>query len=210
MIVYGTRGLKSRVSTGQFYCPQCAETRSYTWYKVRKWFTLYFIPLIPLDVAGEYLECPTCSGTFGTEAQHHDAEHYAAEDSKFQAEFHIAMKTTMILTMLSDGKIEPQEQEMIRGYFGQLTGRDYPMQELDSDVSRLQSANLGMKDYLADISARLNDTGKAMVFQANVLVAQADGEISREEEALLKSNYKALGMTRSQASKIRKTMEQES
>ena len=32
--------------------------------KVTKFFTLYFIPLIPLGSAGEYVECQTCKGTF--------------------------------------------------------------------------------------------------------------------------------------------------
>lgn len=31
------------------------------------WFTLYFIPIIPLGTRGFYIECAQCAGTFGPE-----------------------------------------------------------------------------------------------------------------------------------------------
>ena len=61
-------------------------------------------------------------------------------------------------------------------------------------------------EHLNDVGGRLNDQGTAMVFSAAVLIAQADGEIVSEEEALLKSIYKALGLTKSQAKNIRGSM----
>ena len=206
MIIYGTRGLKSKVKSGEFYCPQCSRTQSYDRYKVRRWFTLYFIPLIPLKSAGVYLECQGCLGTFETDALNHGPEHYEAESRKFEAEFQKAMKGTMILTLLADGRIEPEELALIRDVYGQLTGENYVQETLMDDVQRFAATKTPIKGYLADIGGRLNDGGKAMVYKAAVLVAKADGEIAPEEDAHLKATYKALGLSRSQAKSMRSSI----
>ena len=206
MIIYGVKGFKSKVSAGKFYCPQCIQDRVERWYKVRNWFTLYFIPLIPLNIAGQYLECQTCLGTFNTDAMDHGPDHYEAEGLKFEAEFQKAMKITMLLMMLADGKIDPAEIEVVRTIFGDLTKGDYPSETLIEDVKRLEENNTTIKGYLTDIGGRLNNGGKAMVFKAAILVAQADGEVAQEEEQLLKETYKALGLSRSQASGIRSSL----
>lgn len=64
IIVFGTRGVKSTQSEGQFHCPQCNSTQHYRHRTVRRFFTLFFIPVIPLDKLGEYVECSTCRNTY--------------------------------------------------------------------------------------------------------------------------------------------------
>ena len=66
IIIFGTRGVKSTQQEGQFHCPQCNSTQHYRHRSVRRFFTLYFIPLIPLDKVGEYVECSTCRNTYIT------------------------------------------------------------------------------------------------------------------------------------------------
>jgi hypothetical protein len=41
--------------------------RPYTHKAVRNWFTLYFVPVIPMGRRGEYVECSSCGGTYGVE-----------------------------------------------------------------------------------------------------------------------------------------------
>jgi zinc-ribbon family len=67
LIIYGTRGIKYKHREGQFFCPACHEQQAYVHRRVRRFFTLYFIPLIPLTLAGEYIECQRCTGTFKLE-----------------------------------------------------------------------------------------------------------------------------------------------
>src|SRR6185503_8857843 len=57
---------------GVFHCPRCGPERPFAHKVVQRYFTLYFIPLIPMGKAGEYVECTQCSGTFGVEALHYD------------------------------------------------------------------------------------------------------------------------------------------
>ena len=64
MIIFGTRGVTMNSKSGTFHCPECNAQRSFQHKKVRRFFTLYFIPLIPLDLLGEFVECEGCKNTF--------------------------------------------------------------------------------------------------------------------------------------------------
>lgn len=70
MIIYGSRGIERTVESGTFHCARCGPNRPYQHREIRRWFTLYFIPVFPMYRAGEYLECGSCSATFGVEAKY--------------------------------------------------------------------------------------------------------------------------------------------
>src|SRR6186713_1100709 len=106
MIIFGTRGVKSTMQEGEFMCPQCAATRTYKMKKVTKFFTLYFIPVIPLGRLGEYVECQTCKGTFVTRVLDYDPN---KDRNDFQAVYEQAMRHSMVLIMLADGEIDDNE-----------------------------------------------------------------------------------------------------
>ena len=64
MIIFGTRTRHKKVDEGEFFCPRCQASRHYTRKQATNFFTLYFIPLIPLKKLGEYVECETCHMAF--------------------------------------------------------------------------------------------------------------------------------------------------
>lgn len=63
-IIFGTRVRQSPVGEGEFICPSCRAPRKYNKTKATRWFTLYFIPVIPLGTVGEFVQCQTCGVTF--------------------------------------------------------------------------------------------------------------------------------------------------
>lgn len=66
-IIFGTRGVTYTKARGSFQCPQCRTLAPYRHRRIRRFFTLYFIPVIPLDLLGEYVECDQCRGTYKME-----------------------------------------------------------------------------------------------------------------------------------------------
>ena len=61
-------GLRSRTSTvdrGQFRCPNEGADRPYRHERARRWFTVFFLPLVPLGSQGERVQCQSCGATFG-------------------------------------------------------------------------------------------------------------------------------------------------
>jgi hypothetical protein len=67
IIIFGVRGVKRKLDQGRFYCPSCQRSAPYTRYKVTRFFTLYFIPVIPLGSLGELVRCDQCDVELATE-----------------------------------------------------------------------------------------------------------------------------------------------
>lgn len=64
LILLGSRARATTVATGQFFCPQCRTLRPYEHKRLARYFTVYFIPLFPIEKLGEIVECQACHTTF--------------------------------------------------------------------------------------------------------------------------------------------------
>lgn len=64
MIIFGASARTKTIGEGQFYCPNCQEMRRYELKQARQYFSLYFIPLIPLGETGRFVQCQTCGMAF--------------------------------------------------------------------------------------------------------------------------------------------------
>ena len=64
LILLGSAGRASTVGTGKFYCPRCHALQPYEHKKLTRYFTLYFIPIFPVERLGEFIECGVCHTTF--------------------------------------------------------------------------------------------------------------------------------------------------
>ncbi|TYK46305.1 zinc ribbon domain-containing protein [Actinomadura decatromicini] len=63
MIIFGWRVVFFTLTRGTFHCPDCGGDRDYRRRQGRNFFTLFFIPVIPLTkTGGEFIECDTCRG----------------------------------------------------------------------------------------------------------------------------------------------------
>ena len=68
VIVWGMSRREVKAGKGNFYCPQCKGERRYTRIEIKDYFTLFYIPIFPIDDVGGYVKCETCKGTFKLEA----------------------------------------------------------------------------------------------------------------------------------------------
>jgi hypothetical protein len=64
MIIFGWRTRESTTGSGTFTCPHCRTSQVYRHVTYRRWFTLYFLPVIPLGRLGEQMECQGCLRCF--------------------------------------------------------------------------------------------------------------------------------------------------
>ena len=159
MIIFGIRGKRSLHQKGVFYCPSCQTEKDYKWHKVRKWFTLYFIPVIPLGIEGEYVECSVCMRTYETNVINYYEEHKALE-KEFLAVFQKAIRNIMIKIMLADGAIGDEEKSTIQLFYLRISGDEYPREALNKDIERIQDENTTIKDYVGSVNSMLNEEGK--------------------------------------------------
>jgi hypothetical protein len=67
MIIFGVKTTESTASAGMFHCPRCQTSQAYRCIAHNRWFTLYFIPILPLGRLGEQVECQGCYSRFSPE-----------------------------------------------------------------------------------------------------------------------------------------------
>lgn len=195
IFIWGSRGINKTLAIGQFYCPQCEGEERYKHIRVRNFFTLYFIPIIPLGTLGEYIECQHCRLTYKQSILCYDPD---AEREKALAEFEIAITRVMVMIMLADGVIEDSELEVIQTIYQQLTQRELSRDELGTYIEELESVNLNdpreRRKLLRKMLGSLNAKGCEMVLKAAFMVATADGEIPQDEQDLLEQVGATLGI----------------
>jgi hypothetical protein len=63
--IVGLRMRHSTVDRGTFGCPNERGDRPYDRVRARRWFTVFFLPLIPLGRGGEWVRCRSCGATYG-------------------------------------------------------------------------------------------------------------------------------------------------
>jgi len=63
-LLVGINGIKKEKGTGRFQCPNCRTLTDYRRYELNRYFTLFFLPLIPLGSMGEFVRCSRCNAEF--------------------------------------------------------------------------------------------------------------------------------------------------
>ena len=177
LIIYGFRGVTKTAARGQFHCPTCGPA-SYRHQVVRRFFTLYFIPLIPLSKAGEYIECGTCKHTFKLGVLKREA---AAPAATFEAEYVAAVRRTLVMVCIADGVVDPRELWTIQQVFAQLTRRQIGEPEIRAEIEAASRDGRPLAHFLAGLAPRLNAQSKELVVRAAYHVAAADGAFPPEE-----------------------------
>lgn len=245
-IIFGTRGIRSTMQEGQFHCPQCDGQTRFKQKKVTQFFTLYFIPLIPLGNKGSYVECQSCRNTYvdrilerrTEEIDITDrpepkrrvsndppkaipesgktlslAEKLAAEEKNLASETQqIAakvdipsekqkvIKKLLIMMILADGRVEDSEIHMFHKVYRKTTGAT--VTDIYQEIEKVRSENKPPYQYLKQVSAYLNDEGKADIIKASMMIAAADGDIDPTEISMVQNFGKALEMKPAQVKAI--------
>lgn len=194
MIIFGTRGVKSTITTGNFGCPQCEQTKPYRHRKVTKFFTLYFIPIIPLGSAGEYVECDSCKGTFIPRVL--ESNNNSNRD-EFMAIYEKAIRHSMVLVMLADGVIDDNEKKQVLLIINKFGKNDMSLSELEDYINVVQKENEEVTTYLKKIGTSLNEHGKETIIKCALSVAAADGNIDDSELGLISKMGQSMEMSTS-------------
>lgn len=195
MIIYGTTNLTLSGGRGQFYCPRCGYSADYREKNVRRFFTLYFIPLIPLKVVESFLECGGCKGRFAADALHLTKDDY---ERKSRDAFAQTVLRAMVLIMIADGTVDDAELDEVERLFAANSadlhlGRN----ELVKQVTLASQAGLDATAYVKRIADHLSETQKNEIIRCCFLVSTAAGELREQQLKQLYEFPEALGIQES-------------
>ena len=198
MIIWGWRARHKVIGTGVFFCPREGGDRHYEHKAARRWFTLFFIPLIPLKELGDYVECTSCKNTYYPDVLKGKTAAQIEDVST------IAIRHIVVAMLLADGVVDAREREAGITVVGRFASHPYGPTELDADLAQLRAADL--TDKLEELGAVLNEHGKENVLTAAVYLAGVDGHIDRNELDVARNVGKALTMS---SAHIEGTIQQE-
>jgi tellurite resistance protein len=193
MIIFGSRGVTLTNESGEFACPGCGGSRqTYIHKTVRRFFTLYFVPIIPLNKVGEYYECQRCRNTYNEQVLSFDP---TEQQEKKKAEFVEHLKRIMILTAVADGRVDDEELDVIRDYYKKLSGVSLGGADLERELALAGKAGISPAEYSRRFAGDLNEHGKELVIKAVHSVLAAGGELGQDEDELLKDLAAAMNLS---------------
>lgn len=187
MIIYGTRGKNVHVDSGDFTCPRCATEQSYKHMEVKNYFTLYFIPLIPMGKAGEYIECEGCGGTYAPDILTYDPE-------VEREEMATTLRRLSVLFLLDVSRCTSPTLQAVQEIVGDTMDFDVEREDIAKDVKQAQSASPDIKKFFKNQTSDYAEDGKFLVIITLRRILEVEGPLQEHEKTRLTELGKAMGL----------------
>jgi zinc-ribbon family len=189
LILFGWRVFYHSIGQGTFHCRHCGGDRKYRLRAGRKWFTLLFIPVLPLVRVADHVQCQQCRTRYVTDVlrQPTTAQMLAALPAGMRAAASAMLRS-------GDAGSQAARQRAIGMIIG--AGADgYDEAALDQDLEQ-------PPEYLR---AALRQVGTQLTIQARewyladvIRIGMADGALTDSERAAAQAIGLDLGMTQAQ------------
>ena len=189
LIIFGLRVFYRTIAQGTFYCRRCGGDRQYRKRSGRRWFTLFFLPVIPLNSVGEHVQCTTCRTRYVTDVLNQPTT------AQMQAALPAGMRAAVSAMLRSGDPASPvSRQRAIEAVIGAGTP-GYNEAMLSADLTQ----------PFESIRPALNQVGGQLTIQARewylaevIRIAMADGPLTETERHAALAIGVDLGMTQAQ------------
>jgi hypothetical protein len=196
LIIFGLRVFYRTIGQGTFHCQRCGGDREYRLLAGRRWFTLFFIPVIPLAKVGEHVRCAVCGTRYRSDVLS------LPTAAQMQAALPAGMKaaaTAMIRA--GGGGSEPARRRAISAITGAGLA-DYDDAALDADLSAQAMSAQPDQDLagpLNRLAVQLAVPAREWFLAEVVRIGLADGPLTDDERQAAQEIAAQLGMTQAQA-----------
>lgn len=185
LLIFGLAVFFRTVGEGDFHCPNCGGDRHYRRRVARRWFTLFFLPVIPLNRVGEVIECRTCRGRFDL------AVLRMPTARQMEVALPEAMRRAAAIVLAAGDPGDPRARaraaEAVRGY----GAADFDDDLLQADLEAVADPG----DAIARAGAQLTTEAREWFLAQAVRVALADGVLDDAERQALHLVANRLGLT---------------
>src|ERR1700689_2589803 len=194
MLIFGLRVCFRTVGHGTFHCQRCGGDRGDRHRSGRRWFHIFYIPVIRLGRGGEHLQCLECPGGFRTGALSIPT---AAQMEAALPAGTLAAATCMLLA--GNPGSRPARRRALDAI--RSAGRPaYDETPLDEDL--VQAAVTGGDELalsLNTLAAQLAVPAREWFLADVVRIGLADGQLSDEQRLAARHVAANLGLTAAHA-----------
>jgi zinc-ribbon family len=189
VIIFGLRVFYRTIAQDTFYCRRCGGDRQYRHRSGRRWFTLFFIPVIPLNSVGEHVQCATCRTRYVTDVLGQPTT------AQMQAALPAGMRAAVSAMLRSGDPDSPaSRQRAIEAVIGSGV-RGYNETMLNADLMQPVEA---IRPALNQVGAQLTVQAREWYLAEVIRIAIADGPLTESERQAVLAIGMDLGMTQAQ------------
>ena len=190
LIIWGLRVFFHTTGQGVFHCQRCGGDRNYRQRSGRRFFTLFFIPIIPLNKVGEHVQCTTCR------TRYHVDVLSLPTAAQMQAALPAGMRAgaAIMLRAGDPGSIPARQRAMAAITTAGAQG--YDDAALNTVLAYPPEAAAAA---LAQVGAQLAIHAKEWFLAEVVRIGMADGPLAGTERDAAYAVAASLGMTQAQA-----------
>jgi hypothetical protein len=186
------------IGTGQFHCPNCGGDREYKHQTARRFFTLFFVPVIPLNKLGEVVQCQTCRVRFDPVVLRRPTSAQLAHALP------VGMRAAVAVVLRAGGASEAAARAAIEAV-RRAGDAGYDLHHLHADLSQPVEAAARPLQTLAD---QLAPEACERYLAEAVRIALSDGPLTPAEREAARWVAGHLGMTPAHAHGVISTVEQ--
>ncbi|AXT62109.1 zinc-ribbon domain-containing protein [Aquimarina sp. AD10] len=198
-IIFGTRGLKHTVSDSPVLsnsCPNC-NNGSLVNKLYRRWFTLFFIPVIPLDTVDRFYECDSCKSAYNESIKtilQRSKEEINENQKRATSIYAKALIAAMTHMAIIDEDFAPEEEREIKDAIEGFQEMKEELLAIHENVKVNANMNNQVFDFLNSARNELSSEALINILAQAAVVLLADGTIEKEEENLMKEYLIACGL----------------
>jgi hypothetical protein len=185
-LIWGFKVRFKVLDSGTFFCPRCGGDRPFERRQARRWFHLYYIPIIPAAILGNQVRCGVCETSFTESVLSRPTS------SQLSALLIDAARGTIVHVLRTGSTESPIARAAAVHEVGRAGLPAYTDESLTADLGAVPG---DLSQLYASLSPQLADTGKESLLGAAVRVALADGPLTDLERQVLVSTGASLGMT---------------
>jgi hypothetical protein len=189
LIIFGLRVFYRTIAQGTFHCRRCGGDRQYRHRAGRRWFTLFFLPVIPLNSVGEHVQCTTCRTRYVTDVLS------LPTTAQMQAALPAGMRAA-VSAMLRSG--DPSSPVSRQRAIEAVIASDVPNYDDTMLTADLMQPFDAIRPALNQVGAQLTVQAREWYLAEVIRIAMADGSLTETERQAALAIGADLGMTQAQ------------
>jgi uncharacterized membrane protein len=189
IILFGLRVFYRTIAQGTFHCRKCGGDRQYRLRAGRRWFTLFFIPVIPLDKRGEHVQCQTCKTRYVTDVLNQPTT------GQMQQALSAGMRAAAVAMLQSGDPASPAARQRVITLVVGAGGQGYDEAALARDLEQAHGIDA---PALGQVGSQLTAQAREWYLADVIRIGLADGPLTDSERAAVEAIGLNLGMTQAQ------------